>query len=200
MAKALLDSGLDKLKLSVQSLQADTYWHIMRLPLERTLRNIERFLKLKAHGGYHRPVLEIAMVDSHLTHQEIPAAKRYWQQRGVGLSVQPMENRADHAGIRHTAIGSGNLQHFIHCRRVMEQVYVLVDGRMVQCCADWEQRSNMGDLTREKLADIWDSACYSSYRRRIAAWRVQGMICDGCRIGSIGGSSETSPIAAAMGR
>ena len=87
MAKGLLDAGLDKLKLSVQSLQAETYWQIMRLRLERTLRNIDRFLELKAQGAYPRPVLEIAMVDSPQTSGEIPDARRYWEQRGIRLSV-----------------------------------------------------------------------------------------------------------------
>jgi molybdenum cofactor biosynthesis enzyme MoaA len=47
MAGGLLDSGLDKLKISVQSLNADTYRNIMGLPLDKTLRNIDRFLELK---------------------------------------------------------------------------------------------------------------------------------------------------------
>ena len=182
MAKGLLDAGLDKLKLSVQSLQAETYWQIMRLRLERTLRNIDRFLELKAQGAYPRPVLEIAMVDSPQTSGEIPEARRYWEQRGVRLSVQPMENRADHASIRGSLSGAEHLGDFTDCRRVREQIYVLADGRMLQCCADWEQRSVMGDLTREKLADIWRGGRYAESRRRIAAWQVRGMICDGCRI------------------
>lgn len=182
MAKGLLDAGLDKLKLSVQSLRAETYWRIMRLRLERTLRNIDRFLELKAQGAYPRPVLEIAMVDSPQTSGEIPDARRYWEQRGIRLSVQPMENRADHASIRGLLSGVEHLRDFTHCRRVREQIYVLVDGRMVQCCADWEQRSVMGDLTREKLADVWRGSRYSDCRRRIAAWQVRGMICEGCRI------------------
>jgi radical SAM protein with 4Fe4S-binding SPASM domain len=63
----------------------------------------------------------------------------------------------------------------------MEQIYILYDGRMLQCCADWEQRSVMGDLTRESLADIWHAERYSDYRRRFAAGDVTGMICASCR-------------------
>jgi len=55
MAKGLLDAGLDKLKLSVQSLQAETYRRIMGLRLEHTLRNIDRFLELQAQGAYPGP-------------------------------------------------------------------------------------------------------------------------------------------------
>lgn len=181
MARGLLDSGLNKLKISVQSLNPKTYRDIMGLELTKTLRNIDRLLELKQQGGYKLPRLEIVMVDSIQTHDEIPAIKRYWQERGIKLYIEPVENRADQKNIRDSAIGAGQLKPFSWCRRLMEQVYILYDGRMVQCCADWEQRSVMGDLKRESLADIWYGERYSDYRKRFAVGEVKGMICACCR-------------------
>ncbi len=181
MAKGLLDSGLDKLKISVQSLNADIYWNIMGLPLHKTLRNIDRFLELKKKGGYKLPRLEIVMVDSIQTHDEIPSIRRYWQDRQIKLYIEPVENRADQQNIRDTAVGEHRLRSFSWCRRLMEQIYILYDGRMLQCCADWEQRSVMGDLTAHRLADIWYGRRYAGYRRRFAEGDVSGMICAGCR-------------------
>ena len=181
MAKGLLDSGLSKLKISVQSLDATTYRQIMGLPLERTLKNIDRFLALKQQGGYKRPKLEIVMVDAVQTHDEIAHIRQYWQDRDIKLYVEPVENRADHQNIRDTAIGAQKLKSFSWCRRLMEQVYILYDGRMLQCCADWEQQSVMGDLTQETLSDIWYGRHYSAYRRRFADGDVRGMMCACCR-------------------
>jgi MoaA/NifB/PqqE/SkfB family radical SAM enzyme len=181
MAKGLLDSGLDKLKISIQSLNADAYRRIMRLPLEKTLKNIDRLLELKKQGGYKLPRIEIVMVDSIQTHDEIPRMRKYWQDRDIKLYVEPVENRAGQQNIRETAVGAKNLYAFSWCRRLMEQIYILYDGRMVQCCADWEQRSVMGDLNQQRLADIWYGARYSEYRRRFAEGDVKGMICACCR-------------------
>jgi molybdenum cofactor biosynthesis enzyme MoaA len=181
MAKGLLDSGLDKLKISVQSLDADTYRDIMGLPLAKTLKNIDRFLELKKNGGYKLPRLEIVMVESIQTHGEIPRIRRYWQDRNIKLVIEPVENRADQPNIRQTAVGDHRLKSFSWCRRLMEQIYILYDGRMVQCCADWEQRSIMGDLTTHRLADIWYGRRYAGYRRSFAQGDVKGMICAGCR-------------------
>jgi molybdenum cofactor biosynthesis enzyme MoaA len=181
MAKGLLDSGLHKLKISVQSLKPDTYWNIMRLPLQKTLRNIDRLLELKKQGGYKLPRLEIVLVDSIQTRAEIPSIRRYWQERDIRLYIEPVENRADQQSIRDSAISAEKLRAFIWCRRLLEQIYILYDGRMVQCCADWEQRSIMGDLTRERLVDIWFGSCYSDRRRRFLSGDVKGMICACCR-------------------
>jgi molybdenum cofactor biosynthesis enzyme MoaA len=181
MAKGLLDSGLDKLKISVQSLDPDTYWKIMGLPLAKTLKNINRFLELKARGGYKIPRLEIVMVDSIQTHDEIPRIRRYWQDRNIKLYIERVENRANQDNIRKTAVGRHRLTSFSWCRRLVEQIYVLYDGRMVQCCADWEQHSLMGDLTANTLADIWYGRRYNDQRRRFAEGNVRGMICACCR-------------------
>ena len=181
ITKRLLDSGLDKLKLSVQSLEPETYFNIMGLRLENTLRNIELFLDLKKKGGYKLPRLEIVMVDSIQTHAEIPRIRQYWGARNIKLYIEPVENRADQETIRETAVGRRHLNSFSWCRRLMEQIYILHDGRMVQCCADWEQRSIMGDLTVDRLEDIWYGAPYAEYRRRFAEGDVNGMICACCR-------------------
>jgi molybdenum cofactor biosynthesis enzyme MoaA len=181
MAKGLLDSGLNKLKISVQSLNADTYREIMGLPLAKTLKNIDRLLKLKKQGGYKLPKLEIVMVDAVQTHEEIPRIRQYWQDRNIKLYIEPVENRADQQYIRDTAVGALKLKAFSWCRRLMEQIYILYDGRMVQCCADWEQQSVMGDLTKHGLSDIWHGKRYSDYRRRFSNGDVKGMICACCR-------------------
>ena len=181
MARSLLDSGLDKLKISVQSLNAERYRNIMGLPLANTLKNINRFLALKQKGGYKLPRLEIVMVDSIQTHDEIPSMRRYWHDRNIKLYIEPVENRADQQNIRDAAVGEHRLRSFSWCRRLMEQIYILYDGRMVQCCADWEQRSIMGNLSTQRLADIWYGQRYTEYRRQFATGNVKGMICACCR-------------------
>ena len=79
MARALLDSGLDKLKISVQSINPKTYRQIMHLSLDQTLRNIDRFVELKEKGGYNKPRLQIVTVDSIQTRDELPEIRRYWK-------------------------------------------------------------------------------------------------------------------------
>jgi MoaA/NifB/PqqE/SkfB family radical SAM enzyme len=181
MAQGLLDSGLDKLKISVQSLNPERYWKIMRLRLDKTLRNIDRFLDLKARGGYRRPKLEIVVVDSVHNHDEIPEIRNYWQKREIRLVVEPVENRADHGTIRKAAVGFSKLQPFTWCRRLKEQLYVLYDGRVLMCCADWEQRAVLGDLKNTPLRDIWYGERYAELRRRFVAGDLRGTLCESCR-------------------
>mgnify|MGYP001823121009 CR=1 FL=1 len=180
MARGLLDSGLKKLKISIHSLDPQIYRDIMGLELAKILRNIDRFLELKKQGGYRLPRLEIVTVDSAQTHDGIGKMKRYWQDRDIKLYIEVVENRANQQSIRESAISAQTMKFFSWCRRLMEQIYVLHDGRVVQCCADWEQHSIMGDLTKEGLEDIWYGQRYTDFRNRFAAGNVKGMICARC--------------------
>lgn len=180
MAKGLLDSGLTKLNFSVQSLDPKVYWQMMRLKLSHTLRNIERFLELKAQGNYKLPRVKVVMLDTTEIHDQIPTIGQFWAARGVQIRIDQLENLGNHANIRSNDIAVRDLQPFDWCRRMFNQLYVLYDGRLVQCSADWEQSSMMGDLAQEPLRDVWQGSRYMTLRKRFLDGQLSGTLCDGC--------------------
>ncbi len=179
MAKGLLDSGLDRLNFSVQGLDPEKYQQIMGLKLDKVLSNIERFHKLKRDGGYKTRV-RIVMLDTTEIHDQIPEIRSYWKERGIKININQLENRGNHQNIHADDIAVHELETFDWCDRLFEQIYVLYDGRLLQCCADWEQTSNMGDLSGSSLGDAWLGSAYASFRERFLDGDVTGTICDGC--------------------
>lgn len=179
MAKGLLDAGLDRLNFSVQGLDPDVYEKIMSLKLDKVLRNIERFIELKREGGYKTRV-RVVMLDTVEVHPQLPAIRKFWKERGIKIHVNQLENRGHHKNIQADAIAVHQLENYDWCTRMFDQIYVLYDGRLVQCCADWEQTSQMGDLSRQPLTQIWQGPTYTEYRRKFLNGDVKGTICDGC--------------------
>lgn len=59
------------------------------------------------------------------------------------------------------------------------KVHILWDGRLVQCCADWEQSGVMGDASMDAIRTIWMNTKCREYRARFLAGQVKGMLCDG---------------------
>jgi MoaA/NifB/PqqE/SkfB family radical SAM enzyme len=186
MAQGLLDSGLNKLHFSVQGLDPDVYWRIMRLKLDKTLRNIERFLELKEQGNYKLPKVKVLMLDTSEIHGHLSRIRQYWKSLGVRVKINQIENRANHCGIQANEIAVRDLQPFDWCCRLFNQIYVLYDGRLVQCCADWEQSSIMGDLSKEPLYAIWHGPRYMKLRQKFLDGQIAGMLCDGCSKDAVG--------------
>lgn len=180
MAKGLLDAGLDQIHFSIQGIDAEIYRRIMGLNLDTTIRNVERMLELRERGGY-RTEIDVIMLETLEVKPQRRRVKRFWKKRGVDtVRFNKLENRGHHDRIQSDAIAVRSLEPFDWCDRMFNQMYVLWDGRAVQCCADWEQTSEMGDLSRHSLAEVWNGARYREDRRRFLAGDVKGMLCDGC--------------------
>lgn len=179
MAKGLLDAGLDRLNFSVQGLDPVVYEKIMSLKLDKVLRNIERFAELKRQGGY-KTRIRVVMLDTKEVHPQLPEIKQFWKDRGIKIHINQLENRGQHKNIKSDEIAVHDLEVYDWCNRMFDQMYVLYDGRLVQCCADWEQTSHMGDLSRQSVRDAWIGKAYMTYRRNFLEGNVKGTICDGC--------------------
>jgi molybdenum cofactor biosynthesis enzyme MoaA len=189
MAKGLLDAGLDRLNFSVQGIDPVVYEKIMGIKFDKVLRNIERFMEFVREGDYKIRV-RIVMLDTIEIHPHLDEIRAFWKSRGIKINVNQLENRGHHKNIQSDAIAVHQLQNFDWCNRMFEQVYILYDGRLVMCCADWEQTSMMGDLKQHKLHDIWHGEVYTDYRRRFLQGNVKGMICDGCTKDAAGPDDE----------
>ena len=190
MAKGLLDAGLNRLTFSVHGIEPEPYEQVMNLKLDRVLANIDRFLELKREGGYQRPRVRIAMLVTKMLEPQLPKIREYWGSRGIKIKLNKLENRGHHKGIQSDKIASHALRTFDWCNRMFDQIYILHDGRLVMCCADWEQTGIMGDASRNSIREIWNGEKYDKYRQRFLAGSVKGMICDGCSKDAVGGDDE----------
>lgn len=180
MAKGLLDAGLDQIHFSVQGIDPAIYEKIMGLKLEVVVRNIERMLEFKHQGNYHTEI-DVIMLETVEVIPQKKKVKKFWRKRGIdAVRFNKLENRGHHDKIQSDAIAVRDLEPFDWCKRMFDQMYILFDGRAVQCCADWEQSSVMGDLSKNRLVDVWMNPRYKDYRRRFLDGEVKGMLCDGC--------------------
>jgi MoaA/NifB/PqqE/SkfB family radical SAM enzyme len=182
-AKALLDSGLDRISFSVHGIVPEVYEQTMvGLKLDRVLANIDRFLELQRAGNYAKPRVRVTMVKTKYLEPQLPEIFRYWGERGVKVNVRGLENRANrsvHEGME--KFNTQGWQRFAWCRRMFEQVYILNTGDLALCCVDWDRRAIMGRVgDGVRISDIWNGPAYAAMRRRFLAGNLEGTLCAGC--------------------
>jgi radical SAM protein with 4Fe4S-binding SPASM domain len=51
------------------------------------------------------------------------------------------------------------------CERPFTKFYIRYNGDVVLCCEDWQYRTVLGNLTRDSITDVWQSAGYKSLRK-----------------------------------
>ena len=183
-ARALLDSGLDRISFSVHGIVPEVYEKTMvNLKLDRVLKNIDRFLELKKAGGYEKPRVRVTMVKTKYLEPQLPEILRYWGERDVKVNVRGLENRSNpnvHESMQQ--LNTRGWQSFAWCRRMFEQVYIVSTGELVLCCVDWDRRAVMGRLgDGATISEIWNGPVYREMRRRFLANRLEDTLCAGCR-------------------
>jgi radical SAM protein with 4Fe4S-binding SPASM domain len=66
------------------------------------------------------------------------------------------------------------------CFRMWSSCVITWDGKVVPCCFDKDADHVMGDLTRQRFADIWRDKPYHDFRGRILKNRKSVDICSNC--------------------
>jgi len=52
-----------------------------------------------------------------------------------------------------------------YCDLIFKQMYINYRGDVLLCCSDWKNEVIMGNVSREKLLNIWNGPLYDFYRR-----------------------------------
>lgn len=163
MMRRVLDSGLERLTFSVDGTGA-TYERIRGFSYDRIRANI---LKLKKMRDTKKSSLKIdvSMVVFEETEADIEGFRDQWRDVADGIYLIPRLI----PGIRKN-----------RCREMWRgNLTILWDGRVVPCCADFDARMIVGDVTKENISDVWNGRRMQELRT-LHNRRVLPEVCSGC--------------------
>ena len=129
---------------SFNGAKKETYEKIMRLDYEKTKKNINYLLD-KAKF----PV-RVGMVLTKETYKEKERFTKMWRGK---VKFSPFKNWC---GIKHDPLERTGKR--ISCRQVRQHFTILWDGRVCLCCFDYDGKVILGDLNKQSIKEIWDSA------------------------------------------
>jgi len=70
-----------------------------------------------------------------------------------------------------------------HCFRMWSSAVITWDGTVVPCCFDKDATNKMGDLNKESFKDCWGNEDYKEFRKKILSSRKSIDICTNCTEG-----------------
>ncbi len=185
-AEAMLDlgPGLHEVHVSVQGVDRGAYARTMRGPLDldRTIANVEGFLAAQRRRGTGRPRLWVTMVDTAWI--DARAAVVWWRGRGVNAKYTFLENLG--GNVAADDLARAPLRPYTTCARLFKQAYVLFNGDMVLCCADWSRKQVLGNVTKDGLGAVWNGPIAREIRGRYLDGRTAELaLCGSCRVGDL---------------
>jgi len=195
MAKQLVHSGPDRLIVSLDGTDQDTYEQYRKGgDLQSVLSGISNIVKWKEELRSSRPFLIIQfLVFKHNEHQ-IQDIKKLARKLGVRLELKTAQvyNYENDTLIipenpkfsRYIRGGDGKwaLKKPLRnrCYRMWSGAVITWDGRVVPCCFDKDATYQLGKMDNHLFKEIWRGEAYNDFRRQILTDRGRIDICRNC--------------------
>ena len=188
---ALLESGIDKLLVSLDAFTKETYDQIrIGGDFDAVVRNLEYFLVEKARLNLEKPDVIAQYIIMDQNAHEVEQFKNFWLPRGaiVKIRLKMGWGKAVEAEDLNAAV----VERSFPCPWLLRSVSIHWDGKFAQCDADYEAEHSPGDIRIQTIKEIWDGEL-AMRRARNWALDFSQPPCDTCKDWSVGRSEWYYP-------
>ncbi len=198
-AKSTIESGLDRLIISIDGTTQETYMQYrVGGKLEKVIegaKNIVKWKKLMASKTPHvifqflvvRPN-EHQIDDLYQLAEEIGIDEVILKTAQVydfknGNELIPLNQK--YSRYKKNKNGTYSIKNSLEnsCWKLWHSCVITWDGKVVPCCFDKDANHVLGDLTKHSIAEIWQNDSYNSFRRKLTVSRKEIDICTNCSEG-----------------
>jgi radical SAM protein with 4Fe4S-binding SPASM domain len=199
-AKKTVESGLDRLIISVDGTTQETYeQYRIGGDIKKVIEGAENIIKWKKELKSNTPHVIFQFLVVKPNEHQLEEVKALAERIGVD------EVRFKTAQIYHFENGSPLIpdtekysrykkkedgkyaiknQMFDHCWRLWHSTVITWDGLVVPCCFDKDATHRMGDLKKTSFAESWNGPAYNNFRASVLRSRSEIDICSNCTEGT----------------
>ena len=168
-AQGLINSGLKRVKVSIQSLDSAKNRAIMgdACDSDRIVENVLRLRRMITEQRVKHLDVRVSTIITTRNEDEIPEARRFWKRHGIRLVTSALENRGgniqDAGDLNpHAMAPMGH-----DCIRPSREMCVLFNGDVVLCCVDWFRTVVVGNLNEQSIREVWNGQRLKEVRRAL---------------------------------
>lgn len=199
-AEAIVLSGLDRIVISIDGATQETYEAYRKNgKLEKVIQGTRALVNAKKKLKRKKPALIFQFLVTSANEHEMEDIKKLAKDLGVDrlnfktLQVYDFENghpllpkNLKYSRYKPGPDGRWVLKNPLHneCWRMWTSCMVTWDGRVVPCCFDKDAKYQLGQLTGNTFAEIWNGEKYRQFRNQILRNRKSIDICRNCSEGS----------------
>ncbi len=198
-ARKTVESGLDRLIISVDGTTQDTYeQYRIGGNLEHVLQGARNVVKWKKQLKSRHPHIIFQFLVVRPNEHQIPEIYKLAREIGVdevrlktaqvydyegGNALIPTIDR--YARYRQQDDGTWKVKHTLynHCWKLWHACVITWDGLVVPCCFDKDAVHRLGDLKNTPFRDLWQGKAYQQFRTDLLKGRDQIDICQNCTEG-----------------
>ena len=160
---ALVNAGIDKIILSIESLSSAIQEGIRRgSHLDRIKSNVDKLLRIKRERQLQGLHIQVRMLAFPQNQPEWESYSHYWIEKGASsVHLQPVHNwGGSFADINREEVGM-NI-----CNYLWSTLVIQSDGNACLCCLDFAGEFKLGNIKSESIYDIWHGKKFEDVRQQ----------------------------------
>jgi len=196
LAKKTIESGLDRIIISLDGLDQATYEkYRVGGSYDKVIEGTRNLVKWKRELKSSTPFIILQFIVFSTNEHQIPALRKLAKDIGVdklelksaqvyhyeeGNPLIP-ENES-FSRYKKQADGKYKIDNPLnnHCFRMWRGCVITWDGLVVPCCFDKDADHRLGDLKKMSFQDIWRGEDYDKFRKKVFSARNEIDICRNC--------------------
>jgi len=198
-ARKTIESGLDRLIISVDGTTQETYESYRKEGnLENVLAGARNIVKWKKKLKSKTPHTIFQFLVVKPNEHQIPEIYKLAKEIGIDEVKLKTAQIYDYAGgnpliptidqysrYKQEEDGSYSIKNELlnHCWKLWHACVVTWDGLVVPCCFDKDAIHRLGDLKKAKFSEVWHNENYTQFRTKLLKGRDQIDICKNCTEG-----------------
>lgn len=199
-SKKTIESGLDKIIISIDGTTQDTYeQYRIGGQLSKVIEGTKNILKWRMQLNSKTPYVVFQFLVVQPNQHQIDDVYKLAHELGVDevklktAQVYDFENGNKliptidkYARYKQLASGKWEIKNKLlnQCWRMWSGCVITWDGLVVPCCFDKDAKHQLGDLKHNSFKEVWHSDKYNSFRKSILKSRKEIDICTNCTEGT----------------
>ena len=162
-AGALIEAGLDELRLSYYGMRKETYERVMvGLNFDVTMKNLHDFFEVREELGSKRPRLEINWLILPENEDDTALFQEYWEPRADAIEIWKPHNFGDGRSYRQRY---EDVSVKTTCGRPENgPLQIQWDGEVIPCCYDYNNVIVLGNAFQQPVLEILNAEKYRLLR------------------------------------
>ena len=184
-SRALLEAGIDRIKLSIDSMRKDVFEAIrVKLDFDEVVENAKTFIRLRDEIRPETSV-RVRMILQESNKDEWPSYEAYWRP----LLKQPHDKLGYHAihnwgnQLKDFKAIAPSFQDHVPCVALWSLMVIFANGDVPLCNVDYNNKHPTGSVATSSILEVWQSKIMHE-RRRLHLEGRRGLIppCNGCNV------------------
>ncbi|MFC2187268.1 SPASM domain-containing protein [Fulvivirgaceae bacterium LMO-SS25] len=200
LAKKTVESGLDRLIISIDGTTQETYEsYRVGGKLEKVIEGTKNVIKWKKELKSTTPHIIFQFLVVKPNEHQIEDVKRLAKELGVDevgfktAQIYDYENGSDliptidkYSRYKQKSNGKWEVKNKLlnHCWKMWHSSVITWDGKVVPCCFDKDAEHEMGNVDGQSFKAIWHSAAYDNFRKSLIRSRTEIEMCKNCTEGT----------------